>query len=626
MYSYISKYLQKNNTSTEPTHLIAIPMEACNELCIELESVQRAILYHCPKLVHACVTQAMTRLPLLYVTAPSPPNDSRSQADASVQLHEIINRVVQQVAFDTENSTHTSDENANPNSDEPLPATLTTDDVGPDGVCPILIRFATLEIDGDNNQMLYTVAQNSTGARMLQQITRQLQTEIDRTLVGWTTTTVPSAQGLRLPFMRLPSNWEEFLDRSSPSDFLSSDDGGNGISPILWGRWMDDSFGGDCRMPEIAVYRRQQQRGYENQDAFLFPEQTTLLPRGNEALTKTEKRFQDYQDERMAREELQQQQQQASIGSEHDASTNGTTTSSWDQDLYDDPLFLKTKEKLELLYSTDNPTEASTANNAGKENRSSSSNKSVVASQEKTDTLDDWTRERIRTIVQSRAKVQSEIELSKPKDKVPIEENPVFIKYREGTLVPDSAKPLPPRTLPPFPSREHCVGIWKVISSPTGFSVEENDESRSDNLVLRVDGTTAGGPILDQETRQKAASGTWKLIGESVDNARLRIRLLIPPKKERVLVMEGKLEQLSRSGEFPLAKATFGIPALEKLATRGDDDQDDLIVCSGTVVMEDVNTKLNRQEIGDFSFMKIKTPTDPSQWTITIPRPVRNQD
>jgi hypothetical protein len=51
-----------------------------------------------------------------------------------------------------------------------------------------------------------------------------------------------------------------------------------------------------------------------------------------------------------------------------------------------------------------------------------------------------------------------------------------------------------------------------------------------------------------------------------------------------------------------------------------------LVYCSGTVFMEDAVTGLNRDEIGTFTLQKLFTPTDPAQYTITIPRPVRNQD
>ena len=192
--------------------------------------------------------------------------------------------------------------------------------------------------------------------------------------------------------------------------------------------------------------------------------------------------------------------------------------------------------------------------------------------------------------------------------------------------MPEKDKPAPPKELPPFPSREHLIGFWRVVSSPTGFEVEESDSSRSDNIIMRVDGTVAGGPILDKETRQKASGGTWRLTGDTADTARMRIRLVIPPKKERILVMEGKLERVSMSSDLQMAKATFGIPALEERAARAATDMEDILYCGGMVSIEDAVTGRNRKEIGKFSLMKLNTSTDPSQFTITIPRPVRNQD
>lgn len=116
------------------------------------------------------------------------------------------------------------------------------------------------------------------------------------------------------------------------------------------------------------------------------------------------------------------------------------------------------------------------------------------------------------------------------------------------------------------------------------------------------------------------------MTGEEPEDARLRIRLIIPPKKERILVMEGSLEKASMSGDFALASSTFGIPALEERAARANDEIEDLLYCSGNVWIEDAISGLNRVEIGKFSLLKLNVPTHPSQFTITIPRPIRNQD
>jgi hypothetical protein len=77
--SYIDNTMRTDDSDDETTattttitysHMIGIPMDECHELTLELESVQRAILYHCPLLVHACIVPAVTRMPLLYVSAP----------------------------------------------------------------------------------------------------------------------------------------------------------------------------------------------------------------------------------------------------------------------------------------------------------------------------------------------------------------------------------------------------------------------------------------------------------------------------------------------------------------------------------------------------------------------------
>jgi hypothetical protein len=117
--------------------------------------------------------------------------------------------------------------------------------------------------------------------------------------------------------------------------------------------------------------------------------------------------------------------------------------------------------------------------------------------------------------------------------------------------------------------------------------------------------------------------------------ANLMIRLLIPPQKERVLVMEGMVEKIAMSSSLPMARSTFGIPLLEEKAKRASNDiseLEDIIYCGGTVWIEDATVSRQlpsirqQDEIGQFSLVKILTPGDTSQFTITIPKSVRNQD
>jgi len=583
--------------SENPTHLIAIPVDACHELMIELESVQRAILYHCPILVHACITAAVTRLPLLYVDA----GPGGRTAVATSQLHDIVRSVVKRHIFvPAENHLSSTEVRKEDGS-------LDISGSNADGIEPLLVPFKSLEIDGPGNDVLYTVAnEDNEGSKKLVRLAEDLRDIIHKE-TGWRTSFpldphTSSVENFRprIPFMRLPSNWEEFLegDPRNPDDFLTSDQGGNGISPVFWAQWMDDNFGEAARMREVAVYTRRKGVSGPDEKAFYLPSNSIQLPKGNVALSKLEAEFEKYQDERMAGAKALGERESAGISE-------------------DDVLFAKTQARLGALYNNDYAEleivpEPSVS--ARVDDIPGTVEKEWGRSERPKDSsaLDDWMRERIQRTAEIR------------KTKPPIEDNPIFAKYKEGTLVPDKEKPPPPKELPPFPSREHCIGFWRVVRSPTGFAVEEGDSTRSDNLVLRVDGTTAGGPILDQETRQKASAGTWRISGDTTDTAALRIRLIIPPKKDRIIVMKGKLQFVSMSSDLPMTTGTFGIPKLEALAEKAKDFED-LLFCSGDVCIENADGS-NRECIGKFSIMKLKTPTDPSQFTITIPRPVRSQD
>ena len=91
--------------------------------------------------------------------------------------------------------------------------------------------------------------------------------------------------------------------------------------------------------------------------------------------------------------------------------------------------------------------------------------------------------------------------------------------------------------------------------------------------------------------------------------------------------MEGRVDRAALGTDIPMASKAFGIPELEERAKRATNrDMDDLLHCSGDVHVEDAITKSNREDIGTFSIMKISGPKAPNEYTITIPKPVRNQD
>lgn len=677
------------------THLIAVPMDSCHELLLELESVQRGILYHCPILVHACIAGSMTRLPLLYVQVP--PDESSTSATQTLQklAQQAVNQHVWKAADD--DCMAEDDENA----------TL----LNVDGIRPVTVQFQSLEIGIDSdclspNEVLYTVADpHSTGTKTLQTLVHVLQKSIAQR-TGWRTLLPPHDDRLlnnkvdncveiesstmdmssftnstpedpvfqpRIPFMRLPDDWERHLEEQVKQDdaidetfMLTADQGGNGISPILWGQWCEDVFGSAQRLREVAIYQRSSSSlllsqqppstttttpGRLSEQEFPVPAASVPLPAGTAAQSKDEARYETYQEQRMIEAEA------AWKAERDDAKQNEKTVSAESGRSFvigddgvpeDDMLLVKTRERLEKLYRRDDDdavVEKYTQQRGDDEDTDNGLDWNDIQgelsepSQRDADPtiVDDWTRQRIEKVVQSRARVQSELALANKKAKSLSESNSVFEKYKAGTLVPEKDKVVPAvaKVLPPFPSREHCIGFWRMVGSPTGFVVEEGDAYKSDNLVLRVDGTTAGGPILDQETRQKASGGSWRieLLSEDMDQnlkaAILRIRLIIPPKKERILVMEGRLEKISMKVAMPLTANNFGIPALEELATNSataSDVLEDLLYCSGSVWIEDATTKENRDDIGKFSMMKLSTPNDPSQFTITIPNNVRNQD
>ena len=91
-------------------------------------------------------------------------------------------------------------------------------------------------------------------------------------------------------------------------------------------------------------------------------------------------------------------------------------------------------------------------------------------------------------------------------------------------------------------------------------------------------------------------------------------------------MMEGEVKQFLSGTEISLSKSTFGIPELEAAAQNKDADMEDLMHCGGQVWIEDAVTGKNREEIGTFSLMKLHSPLEPGKYSITIPRPVRNQD
>jgi hypothetical protein len=217
------------------------------------------------------------------------------------------------------------------------------------------------------------------------------------------------------------------------------------------------------------------------------------------------------------------------------------------------------------------------------------------------------------------------------------EPNPIFERYKNSTLVApnssnnnngtESFNGAETSAVTVFPSAEHCIGFWRWLQSPTGFAVEASDTGSrssstvSDNLILRVDGTIAGGPILDAEFRHKPSGGQWDVSNDNDDHAvsLLRISLYIPPAKQRMLVLQGILRQ-----EPPPSTPAAALSSLSNSGT---------ISCSGTVWVQDIvplaslDASQNRRDhVGTFAMVKLDSVNNRESYTITIPRNVRPMD
>lgn len=619
MTDYIAQYLGKNkNSETDKqegeevkelhsenlessTHLVAIPMDACHELLIELESVQRAILYHCPILLDSCYPGSMTRLPLLYVRA-----ENQNSARVTSFLADAVTSLAQKYLFSS---------NMEGGDDESV---VSPEDLNEDGFQPFTMTFQSLEIDGDNNNVLNTVGlPDHEGTKKLQAFVEELQTTAQA--MGWETafpadpTSKDGKFRPRIPFMELPKAFNDNLNRFKDKDteiseedskFLISEQGGNGISPIFWCQWWDDTFARNCRLREVAIYPRtpQQTDSDLSYSAFYLPHETIPLPDGTAAMQKSEQKFEKYQDERVLEEqrEYEQQQQQFQAGDDNVASGEGFIKQNAEPDI----LMTKTRERLENLYMSSVEVDESTGAEESL-NLNTSTDETTNEINIDTDTeiedgnvdwdkptaapddyMDDWMKNRIRKVVESRESIKSREPVKK--EKPPIEDNPVFKAYKEGTLVPkQEVKQRKRKELGPYPGRDHFVGIWRIGTSPTGFPIEEASDESCENIILRVDGTTAGGPILDPETKQKAAGGTWKFIEDNGD-VKLRIRLVIPPKKERILEMVGIVNRISMNSDIPMASKAFGIPHLEAMAKEANkSNEEDMMHCGGDVSFQE---------------------------------------
>ncbi len=740
--------LSQDENDENYTHMIGVPMEECHDLTLELESVQRAILYHCPILIHACIMPVVMRMPLLYI-------DTKSTTTTTTVDSDLKNPFEQQFRQrSTQDFTTQMDENTILTSRDPTTQAIykIVNDVIQEmvyttssNVQPILMNFKGLEVDGKDNEILHTIGMEGNGTSLVRQIMMEIQNRCHDK--GWKTSLPHDPQQsqddekqwrLRLPFMRLPHDFEEKIKPSSSSaenQIRLPEDGGNGISPIFFYKWWDDTFlkKDGTRLRDIAVYGRTGGPiyNYKEELAFYVPHLKIPLPPpgDDEALQAQEEYHSQYNENRYndnmeessssfldstMDDELRLTKSNADrrlLQTIYDSSeTNDETILN---DLDDTINFSKNNDEkitnqnimsLEDNNSDDDiskvdeeESDSNDTNNDGRNktnvvvtnNKEKDDDNIVVVEKMNEDLFNnqdsnivqdndvDENQENVpkkptskeETIIQSIAKPIATGDWSKlkKKDKPKPEDNPILKnwKQRRQTLAADSPSLIPPKNkLPPYPSDEHFVGIWNLVSTPRGPSIDQQrlvegelfmDPSVSENLILRVDGTVAGGPILDFETQHRASGGTWRMFqAEFMGNdngddksglvqTRLRIRLVIPPEKKRVLVMEGEVRRgVSMSTTKSISEqnmkeimtpSSFNIPEVEALkkqqeekAQKYNNNDDTLILsCVGEVWVEDAETKQNRVKLGRFSLIKADQ-SQPSQLRFTIPSPKRYQD
>jgi len=277
-------------SSQKYTHMIGIPMETNHDFMLELESIQRAVLYHCPLLINACIVPALTRMPLLFIDtrtsrnallgqdrwpldhtssteSESPSEDILTSRDPATRaLYTIMQEVVDEtINVATDYSMETQEQRERRLRDEGR------NGVNNANIKPMVMAFQGLEVDGDDNNVLYAIGKEDLETQRLKLVIMKIASRIQGKY-GWDVAFPPDLSREvkqpgddtprqwrpRVPFMRLPINFKETLPNPKGLDgeweFYSPEEkatyirfpeeGGNGISPIFWFQWSEDCFCG----------------------------------------------------------------------------------------------------------------------------------------------------------------------------------------------------------------------------------------------------------------------------------------------------------------------------------------------------------------------------------------------
>ena len=292
-----------DDPSFKCSHMIGIPLEQNHDLLLELESIQRAILYHCPLLINACVAPVVTRMPLLLVDTQKNNNKVTASNGGNIDVNEIlfnrnnndlfatsetsggenalltsrdpITRTLHQIVTDVVQemiNVENTSLSKNANKEDTIDNNDADDDneyregLNNDNVKPLFMKFQGLEIDGEMNEILHAIGTEDEGTILLRNVLNEISKRIEQK--GWKVY-IPedNPQGKlgglnedgvtwrpRIPFMRLPfdyyetlpdpkgfdGQWQDYSDEQKSTYIRSPEEGGNGISPLFWFKWWDD--------------------------------------------------------------------------------------------------------------------------------------------------------------------------------------------------------------------------------------------------------------------------------------------------------------------------------------------------------------------------------------------------
>ena len=759
------------------THQIAIPLADATELNSALRDIQTSLVRDCPRLIRACVMPALLRLPLLYVDGRSLQNNGMnigtgSRGSVDDILEQVVHRAIRNVVYRDDDVDIDNDNKSSKTSNEAT--SISSDAVMIDMVKPILLPFRGLELQGQDNSVLYAVGNNinekrdqkltkkiirynddndddddgtyivddwsigapsktnnnPSGWEVLEKLVHTIQYELENKYGLQTCWPLDEPQGEeieydipvepskecknqqwrpRVPFVRLPLNFYEDLhadmkkkgeDKNFPKVDDEGDDdspiqidmGFDGISPLFWYEtWCDADIlpPPGVRMQSIAIYRRMVSDGGEAESSFYIPTSSSgdksssqpwnniitdalnmQLPIGDAKQMARERREKAMANERLSVVEQREERE----WEEGKARWMEEMSNRMSEDIESSIINKESLNEFDVSMEFGNVSVEGDAaysthwSERGVEKSSSAVPEESLPYDEDRPAIDS------RMIPQSQ-RLESK---SQRKDLPSIDENPIFQRFRNKqsqittngqntALTLDGTPPTTDVPLPPYPSDDHFVGAWRVVSSPLGgeessFEATTANSKTSDNFILRVDGQVMGGPILDAKYQHKAAGGNWKMFqatrrkssvdaydDEIVDDllqtqTRLRIRLLVPPEKERLLVMEGEVTRLVMPGSADISSSYVEssrlilpaggivdgmIQSIEDMQLSQSDEVvkkssgEVLLYCAGEAWMEDVNGGANRKKLGSFGLQKLKTvKRDQLIYTVDISRQI----